>query len=411
MTRRLKFYGWGYEGEGFTDAERDQLMSFVAGRLGAEPRPAAAPPLESEIALKASRLRPPASLAGIMTAEPHERLLHTYGKSFPETVRAFARDFANAPDVVAYPRDEGEIAAVMDWAGARGRLVGAVRRRLVASSAASTRGPRGAPGGHARLAQPRPGARGRRDRARRAHRGRRRAGPALEAQLGRTASTLRHFPQSFEYSTLGGWIATRSGGHFASLYTHIDDFVESLRVVTPAGVMEIAPPAGLRRRAEPRPHVHRLRGRARRHRRGLDAAAGAADASAPARACAFPIFFAAAGAVRAISQAGLYPANCRILDRRGLQHRRGRRRGGDHGAGVRIRRSSARRLDGSARSNAAPTTAGAGTRSEDARRGGLWRNAFIRMPYARELTAPGPHRRHVRDLDHLGAVRGVARPP
>jgi alkyldihydroxyacetonephosphate synthase len=60
-------------------------------------------------------------------------------------------------------------------------------------------------------------------------------GPALEAQLKPHNLTLRHFPQSFECSTLGGWIATRSGGHFASLYTHIDDFVESLRVVTPKG--------------------------------------------------------------------------------------------------------------------------------------------------------------------------------
>jgi alkyldihydroxyacetonephosphate synthase len=49
---------------------------------------------------------------------------------------------------------------------------------------------------------------------------------------------LRHFPQSFEFSTLGGWIATRSGGHFATLYTHIDDFVESVRVLTPTGVVE-----------------------------------------------------------------------------------------------------------------------------------------------------------------------------
>ena len=37
-------------------------------------------------------------------------------------------------------------------------------------------------------------------------------GPALEAQLRPHGLTLRHFPQSFEYSTLGGWIATRSGG-------------------------------------------------------------------------------------------------------------------------------------------------------------------------------------------------------
>jgi alkyldihydroxyacetonephosphate synthase len=63
-------------------------------------------------------------------------------------------------------------------------------------------------------------------------------GPALENQLRPHGLTLRHFPQSFEFSTLGGWIATRSGGHFATLYTHIDDFVESLRVVTPAGTLQ-----------------------------------------------------------------------------------------------------------------------------------------------------------------------------
>src|SRR5207253_1882518 len=63
-------------------------------------------------------------------------------------------------------------------------------------------------------------------------------GPSLENQLKPHGVTLRHFPQSFEYSTLGGWIATRSGGHFASLYTHIDDFVESLRIVTPRGILE-----------------------------------------------------------------------------------------------------------------------------------------------------------------------------
>src|SRR5437763_35147 len=62
-------------------------------------------------------------------------------------------------------------------------------------------------------------------------------GPALEAQLKPHSLTLRHFPQSYEYSTLGGWVATRSGGHFATLYTHIDDLVENLRVVTPRGLV------------------------------------------------------------------------------------------------------------------------------------------------------------------------------
>src|SRR5207244_5503012 len=63
-------------------------------------------------------------------------------------------------------------------------------------------------------------------------------GPALEDQLRPHGLTLRHFPQSFEFSSLGGWIATRSGGHYATLYTHIDEFVEALRVLTPAGMVE-----------------------------------------------------------------------------------------------------------------------------------------------------------------------------
>ena len=65
-----------------------------------------------------------------------------------------------------------------------------------------------------------------------------RHGPRLEDQLREHGLTLRHFPQSFEYSTLGGWIATRAGGHFATLYTHIDDLVESVRAVTPEGDWE-----------------------------------------------------------------------------------------------------------------------------------------------------------------------------
>src|SRR5204863_8768996 len=60
-------------------------------------------------------------------------------------------------------------------------------------------------------------------------------GPALEDQLRPHGFTLRHCPQSFEYSSLGGWIATRSGGHYATNHTHIDDFVESVRMLTPKG--------------------------------------------------------------------------------------------------------------------------------------------------------------------------------
>ena len=63
-------------------------------------------------------------------------------------------------------------------------------------------------------------------------------GPDLEGQLKEYDLTMRHYPQSFEFSTLGGWIATRSGGHYATLYTHIDDFVESIKMITPSGLFE-----------------------------------------------------------------------------------------------------------------------------------------------------------------------------
>ena len=105
--------------------------------------------------------------------------------------------------------------------------------------------------------------------------------PGARARRSRTSSrehgrTLRHFPQSFEYSTLGGWIATRAGGHFATLYTHIDDLVESVRAVTPRGCLGEPPTARLGRRPEPGPDADRLRGHPRGDHRGLDAGPGRA---------------------------------------------------------------------------------------------------------------------------------------
>ena len=74
-------------------------------------------------------------------------------------------------------------------------------------------------------------------------------GPDLEDGLRPHGLTLRHFPQSFEFSTLGGWIATRAGGHFATLQTHIDDLVDSVRALTPTGRLGEPPAARLRGRA------------------------------------------------------------------------------------------------------------------------------------------------------------------
>ena len=138
-------------------------------------------------------------------------------------------------------------------------------------------------------------------------------GPGLEDQLREHGLTLRHFPQSFEYSTLGGWVATRAGGHFATLYTHIDDLVESVRAITPRGTWESRrlPGSG----AGPSPD------------RALIGSEGILGVIAEAwvrvrprpelkASCGveFDDFHAAARAIREISQSGLYPSNCRLLD-------------------------------------------------------------------------------------------------
>ncbi len=141
------------------------------------------------------------------------------------------------------------------------------------------------------------------------------AGPVLESQLAEHGFTLRHFPQSFEFSTLGGWIATRAGGHFATLYTHVDDLVESIRTVTPSGVLESRrlPASG----AGPSPDRLIL---------GSEGALGVITEAwmrvrpRPRHRSRANVLFRdyarAVEATRAIAQSGLHPANCRLLDRR-----------------------------------------------------------------------------------------------
>jgi alkyldihydroxyacetonephosphate synthase len=63
-------------------------------------------------------------------------------------------------------------------------------------------------------------------------------GPALEDELNRHGFTCGHFPQSFEYSTVGGWIAAKGAGQSSTGYGKIEDMVVALKVVTPAGVIE-----------------------------------------------------------------------------------------------------------------------------------------------------------------------------
>jgi alkyldihydroxyacetonephosphate synthase len=212
-------------------------------------------------------------------------------------------------------------------------------------------------------------------------------GPVLEDQLRPHGLTLRHFPQSFEFSTLGGWLATRSGGHYASVYTHIDDLVESIRMVTPSGVSESRrlPGSG----AGPSPDRIAL---------GSEGTLGVITeawmrvqdrvrfkASAGVR---FVSYDAAVDATRAVAQSGLFPTNCRLLDASEAMIAAGVTDGtsllvlgfesADHPVDAWIERAVELCRD---HGGEAPD----GIRSSGTDGAvGTWRNSFLRAPYGRD---------------------------
>src|SRR5262245_54142620 len=236
-TSERKLVGWGYEGDEITDVERKMVTSRMRERLGGQFETREAPG-EDAVELHVSRISVPAELSGFATNSKRDRLLHTYGKSYPDYARQFRGDYRNAPDIVAWVRSETDIIAVYDYAvranaavipfGGGTSVCGGVEPVVGSTFSGSisldtTR--------LDRILEV-----DKTSRAARIQGGIR--VPALENELKSHGLTLRHFPQSMELATLGGMIATRSGGHFATLYTHIDDLVESLRTVSPAGVIE-----------------------------------------------------------------------------------------------------------------------------------------------------------------------------
>ncbi len=384
--RRLKFWGWGYEDQQLGEAEAAKVARFVAGRTGTTVHAYRAPPTLDEIRLTPPRIGAPAKLGALVSTSAYDRAAHCYGKSYPDYIRAFARDFSNAPDLVAFPENETDIIALLDWAG--GANV-AVIPFGAGSSVVGGIEPKVGHGFRATLSLDlRKLGRVREidvtSRAARIEAGV--YGPSLEAQLKSSGLTLRHFPQSFEFSTLGGWIATRSGGHFATLYTHIDELVESVRTVTPSGVMESRrlPGSG----AGPSPDRLII---------GSEGALGiiveawvklqAKPRHRASQAFWFDDFYRAAEALRAVSQAGLYPSNARLVDGEecalaGIGE--GKRHmvvlafeSADHA----VEAWMARGIECLRDHGGAPAGSPKGGRDETA---DAWREAFIRGPFNRE---------------------------
>ena len=234
MADRRSFWAWGLESEEPTDAQRAERAEHLSKRYGV-PITAAPVPKLADAQLRAPRLRVPDALASICATDTWERAFHSHGSNFTDRTRAFALDFPNPTDVVAHPSTEAELAAVLDWCSSTGAKV------VPFGAGSSVVWGVNPPDADAVVTI----ALDRFDKVLEVDAVSRAAriqagiyGPALEDQLRPHGFTLRHFPQSFRFSTLGGWIATRSGGHYATNHTHIDDFVESTRMLTPQGWWE-----------------------------------------------------------------------------------------------------------------------------------------------------------------------------
>lgn len=312
-TARRQHWGWGREDEQPTADQLRAAAAVAVERLGFGSREPAVPVALSDVVLPAPRLAPGAGLQEICAVDDHARARHAYGSSYRDVVRGFAGRFEHPPDVVAFPRDEAQLRDVLHWAldagaavipyGGGTSVVGGVETDVGDEFAATVTIDTG-----------------RMDRVLEVDRSSLSAriqagaaGPTIEAQLRDYGLTLRHFPQSFQYATLGGMIATRAAGHFATLQTHIDDLVQSVRALTPAGVWESRrlPGSG----AGPSPDRLLLGSEGTL---GVITEAWVRVRPRPRFRCgaavSFPAFAAGVGAVRELSQSGLHPANCRLID-------------------------------------------------------------------------------------------------
>ncbi|MFJ8630801.1 FAD-binding oxidoreductase [Streptomyces sp. NPDC093568] len=383
-SRARSWWGWGYAD---SHPDDDECLALGALLPGALPRPLPVPRV-ADLAIGSPGVTAPPALAHVVTADPESRAAHAMGKAYRDIARALRGRPGRIPDLVARPTDEQDVADLLEWAGEQGvavipfgggsSVVGGVEyrgdaHRAVLSLDLTSMDRVVEIDTASRSALIQAGA----------------LGPVLEEQLRPHGLTLRHFPQSFEFSTLGGWLATRAGGHYATVHTHIDDFVQSLRVVTPAGTGTSwrLPASG----AGPSPDRMFL---------GSEGALGVITEAwmrlqerprhKASASVTFADFHRALDAVRAIAQSDLAPANCRLLDPgealfSGASH--------DGSSVLVLGFESATAPVGDRLATALDMARGHGGRGEAPSMSGdapadaavsAWRSAFLRMPYLRD---------------------------
>ncbi|HEY7027113.1 MAG TPA: FAD-binding oxidoreductase, partial [Gemmatimonadales bacterium] len=241
----MKWWGWGDEQTEFDISDKPELWPFIRESVGISGEGDRTPPVQfDDLTLPLPRINSAfrAALGGTLGGDrlftnKRERLVHAYGKSFRDLWRIRRGIVEAAPDGVIYPETEAEVATLIAAAadhdvvlipfGAGSNIAGCVEaahdeRRMVVALDLRRMDQvleLDAESGTARIQA---GV----------------MGPHMEQQLNAQGFTLGHFPDSFLFSTLGGWIATRSAGMQSDRYGKIEDMVVALRMVTPSGTIE-----------------------------------------------------------------------------------------------------------------------------------------------------------------------------
>jgi len=243
QARPAKWWGWGFEDRSIPLESNPPLLAFLRRILELPAGDLLPVPDRATIHLPASRLseadlavfRKIVSEDGIGVEA--DRLGHAVGRSYRDLIRLRLGPIPPPPDLVLYPEGDEEIRQLLEFSSERDlrvipfgggtSVVGGVEvvdaarphitldlrrmRRVLALDETSL------------LATVQAGIRG----------------PLLEEELRVHGLTTGHAPQSFEFSTLGGWIAARSGGAMSNRYGKIEDLVTGLRLIAPSGVYDV----------------------------------------------------------------------------------------------------------------------------------------------------------------------------
>jgi len=247
-VKQQKWWGWGAEGIQFSFADKPKFAPFVMDVIGVDvtkpaPRVAELSSFEIPSSQLSDGLRT-ALVAAIgedyVVDDDEYRVIHAFGRGVRDLVRVRRGQFGRLPDAVVYPGDEDDVVAIVNAAvahdavvipyGGGSNIVGALEAvptetRQVLSIDMGRMNKVLEIDETSGLARIQAGV----------------LGPDMEIQLNAKGWTMGHFPDSFVWSTLGGWIATRSTGMQSDKYGDIADITRGLRMVMDGQVLVLRP--------------------------------------------------------------------------------------------------------------------------------------------------------------------------